>query len=75
MKYKFPTLATPIVEIGETLDKMQIDTAKATDAKVQEAAAAMKQADAIERWVNQQAYRVTNQDPRFVGPPFATLEP
>lgn len=75
LKYKFPTVATPITEIGDILSDMQEDTAKATAAKIIEAAAATKQADAIERWVNmQQGYRVTDRSSQY-GPPASTAEP
>lgn len=78
MKHKLPTIADPIVRISESIAQMQTEAKDATDAQeriaaatevssraeTEKADAARKQADAIERWVNLQSFRVTSGVPK-----------
>ncbi len=75
IKNELPSLVKPANDIVEAMELLNLETAKATTAKVQEAKAAEKQADAIDRWVNQQSYRITNSTPGLYGPPLLTRDP
>lgn len=75
IKNELPSLVEPAKDIVDAMALLNEETAKATTAKIQEAKAAEKQADAIDRWVNLQGFRVTGGDRGLYGPPLIPQDP
>jgi len=75
IKNELKDVTEPIEKISESVVLIEAHAKQSNEIRGVEAEAAKTQANAIDRWVNLQGYRVTSSNPKLYGPPLQTHDP